>query len=145
MWSPFSAKPLFSPQEWEATEELYRNERVLGKTLLFFLTFSVFSLPHKPHLSHSAFFPPSLRLSSFLRVRELSEWLILRPWSSARGGKVLSYQSCQAFSVCSMNPACIVSCWCEYADVVVWDRMSAVSQYTMRAYICLCLRWLVLY
>lgn len=109
MWSPFSAKPLFPTQEWEATEESLRIESVPGKSslrLLFSFSLS-FSLVHSTPRRAPLFSP--LPLSSFRRVREPAEWLILRVRSCTWGEQRCSIKAVSRLSVCSMNPARLVS------------------------------------
>lgn len=62
-------------------------------------------------------------------------------------GNVLLYQSCRAFSVCSVNPARVVSeaLHGECAHIVVWDSTSAVTENTTRVHSHLCLYYLTEY
>lgn len=132
MWSLFShrtEKPLSCTEIRE----------FLVRLPFFLLTFAVFSLfyclPHILHLSHIAFF--SLHLSSFLRVRELNEWLILRVLREGKSVVIskLSGILCLRYESYMHH---FLDSWCEYADIVGWDNTSAVIQYTMRVHSHLC-------
>lgn len=147
MWSPFSAKPLFSQKEWDATEELYRIERVLGKTSLLpsHLRSSLsYSIPHIAHLSGIAFF--SLCFLDFQEfVNSANDWFWDR--GALREGKSVVISKLSGI-LCLLYESCMhhfLDSWCEYADIVVSYTMPPVIQYTTRVHSHLCLRQQILY
>lgn len=124
------------PQERDATEELYRNKRVLRKTFLL----PSYSLPHILHLFCIAFFSLSLFLVFSEFVNSMNDWFWDR--GALREGKsvVISKLSgilCLCYESCMHH---FLDSWCQYADIVGWDNTSAVIQYTMRVHSQMCLR-----